>query len=63
MQPELVRHVCDLIDLVCLLGNHLHVAIFRVVEVDGWPCVACLSEAAFKDLHDAMGVSMAMTCQ
>ena len=63
MQAKFVRHVCDLIALVCLLRDHLHVAILRVIEVDGRPRVACLGEAALEDFHDAVGVGMAVACQ
>lgn len=63
METEFVRHVCDLVGLVCLIGDQLHMAVFRVVEVDGGPCVASLSKTAFEDLHDAVGIGMAMTCQ
>ena len=63
MQSEFVGHVRNLIDLVCLLGDHLHVAIFTVVEIDGRPCIACLGEAALENLHDAVSVGMAVERQ
>lgn len=33
-------------------------AVLGIVEINGWPCVACLGETALEDLHDAMRVGM-----
>jgi hypothetical protein len=63
VQSEFIGHVRNLIDLVRLLGDHLHVAILTVVEIDSRPCIACLSEAALENLHDAVSVGMAVSCQ
>lgn len=63
VQSEFVGHVRNLIDLVCLVGDHLHVAVLTVVEIDGRPCIACLSQAALENLHDAVGVGMTVECQ
>lgn len=63
VQSELVGHVGNLIGLVRLLGYDMHVVIFGIVEVDSRPCVACLGQTTLQDLHDAVGVGMAVTCQ
>lgn len=63
VQSQLVRHVRDLISLVGLLGDDLHMTILGLIKVDGWPCVPCLGKTAFEDLHDTVGVRMAMNCQ
>lgn len=63
MKSELIRHVRDLVGLVRLFRDDLHVSILRVVEVNGRPCVACLGKTAFKDFHDAVGIGMTAACQ
>jgi hypothetical protein len=39
------------------------VAILTVVEIDSRPCIACLSQAALENLHNAVSVGMAVECQ
>lgn len=63
MKTKLIRHVRDLVGLVRLVGDYLHVMILRVVEVDGGPRIACLSKATLQDLHDAVGIGMATHSQ
>lgn len=33
--------------------------LFAVVELNGWPLVACLYKGASENLHDAVGICMA----
>lgn len=63
MKPELIRHVRDLVGLIGLFRDDLHVSILRFVEVNSRPCVACLGKAAFEDFHDAVGIGMTIACQ
>jgi len=63
VQSKLVRHVCNLVGLIRLLGDDLHVVILGVVEIDCRPGVACLGQTTLQDLHDAVGVGVALSCQ
>ena len=63
MKSELIRHIRDLVGLIRLLGDDLHVSILRVVEINGRPCIACLSKATLENFHDAVGIGMTVACQ
>lgn len=60
MQTQLVGHVSDLVFLICLLRDGLERTVLGVVEIDCRPSIADFGQASFEDLHDAVGVGVAV---